>query len=429
MAFNAVKSYPTIPAEQVDVPASMQSNNDARVFHANKRIVSVASSNGDQRSGGMLSFILPSGMGSGFLKSNSCYLKCTVAVTQVDAGGAAAPSWAFRQYGSAHSIISRETLLASGAILESLSQANKLYSSLLLHASNYAYAAGDDKLYQCSFNGDNGITSVDVVIPIILGSFCSSQDFPLFLVNSLQLNLDLDNVLNAITQLSANAVSEFNVSKATLVFDQVIPDSSFEMSVKQMLMQGKIYNLPINTWYNLRTAQTGAITQNIGLNSSSLKAVLWNTVAREGQRDAGHFTNGGQTSVKLYLDGALVSNHNLDNVPQQFVEMNRALNTFADCDRTSVAPADDTAGNAVANDFLANASRITRALYASGAYLGGLSTSKSSEGNFSMSGLPCSSAVLEFLGTGAGAVGTFFIYCALQQIVLIGADGTCTVRK
>jgi hypothetical protein len=421
MAFNQVKSYPTIPAEQVDVPASMQSNNDARVFHANKRIVSVASSNGDQRSGGMLSFILPSGMGSGFLKSNSCYLKCNVAVTQPNAY-----SWAFRQYGSAHSIVSRETLLASGAIVEQISQANKLYSSLLLHASNYAYAAGDDKVYQCSFGGDNGVANVDVIIPIILGSFCSAQDFPLFLVNSLQLNLDLDNVLNSITQLSADAVSEFTVSKATLVFDQVIPDSSFEMSVKQMLMQGKIYNLPINTWYNLRTAQTGAVTQNIGLNSSSLKAVLWNTVAREAQREAGHFTNGGQTSVKLYLDGALVSNHNLDNVPQQFVEMNRALNTFADCDRTSVAPTADTAGNALANDFSASADRITRTLYASGAYLGGLSTSKSSEGNFSMSGLPCSSAVLEFLGA---AGGTFYIYCALQQIVLIGADGSCTVRK
>ena len=421
MAFNAVKSYPTIPAEQVDVPTSMQSNNDARVFHANKRIVSVSSSNGDQRSGGMLSFILPAGMGSGFLKSNSAYLKCNVAVTQ-----AVGYSWAFRQYGSAHSIISRETLLASGAIVEQISQANKLYSSLLLHASNYAYAAGDDKVYQCSFGGDNAAANVDVIIPIVLGSLCSAQDFPLFLVNSLQLNLDLDNVLNSLTQLSGDALSEFTVSKATLVFDQIIPDSSYEMSVKQMLMQGRIYNLPINTWYNLRTAQTGAVTQNIGLNSSSLKAVLWNSVIRENQRDAGHFTSGGQTSAKLYLDGALVSNHNLDNVPQQFVEMNRALNTFSDCDRTSVAPAADTAGNAVANDFLANASRIDRATFASGAYLGGLSTSKSSEGNFSMSGLPCSSAVLEFLGTNGG---TFYIYCALQQIVLIGADGSCTVRK
>jgi hypothetical protein len=316
--------------------------------------------------------------------------------------------------------------LASGAIVEQISQANKLYSSLLLHASNYAYAAGDDKVYQCSFGGDNAVANVDVIIPIVLGSLCSAQDFPLFLVNSLQLNLDLDNVLNSLTQLSGDALSEFTVSKATLVFDQIIPDSSYEMSVKQMLMQGRIYNLPINTWYNLRTAQTGAVTQNIGLNSSSLKAVLWNSVVRETQRDAGHFTSGGQTSAKLYLDGALVSNHNLDNVPQQFVEMNRALNTFSDCDRTSVAPAADTAGNAVANDFLANASRIDRATFASGAYLGGLSTSKSSEGNFSMSGLPCSSAVLEFLGTNGG---TFYIYCALQQIVLIGADGSCTVRK
>ena len=422
MAFNPVKSYPTLPAERVDVPTSMQSNQLPRVLQSGKRIVSVSSSNGDQRSGGMLSFILPSNMGSGFLKSGSAYLKCNIAVTQ-----AVANSWAFRQYGAAHSIIARETLLASGAIVEQISQANRLYSSLLLHASNYAYAAGDDKIFQNTFSGDAAVGNIDVVIPVILGSLNSAQDFPLFLVNSLQLNIDLDNIAGALSQISANAVSEYVVSKATLVFEQVLPDSSYEAGVKQMLSSGKVYNLPINTWYNIRVAQTGSITQNIGLNSSSLKSVLWNTVPYEVIASAGHFTDGGQTSCKLYLDGALVCNFNLDNVPQQFGEMNRALNTCFDCDRTSVAPVADTGNTCVANDFLANTNRITRALYSSGAYLGGLSTSKSSEANFSFSGTPCNSAVLEFLGT--TTTGSMYIYCALQQMVLVGADGSCNVMK
>ncbi len=426
MAFNPVKSYPTLPAERVDVPTSMQSNQLPRVLQSGKRIVSVASSNGDQRSGGMLSFILPSNMGAGFLKSGSAYLKCNIAVTQ-----AVGYSWAFRQYGAAHSVIARETLLASGAIVEQISQANKLYNSLLLHASNYAYSAGDDKIFQNTFSGEVTAGNIDVVIPIVLGSLNSTQDFPLFLVNSLQLNIDLDNVAGALSQISANAVTEFNVSQATLVFEQVLPDASYEAGVKQMLASGKVYNMPINTWYNIRVAQTGSITQNIGLNSSSLKSILWNTVSQEALTAAGHFTNGGQTSCKLYLDGALVCNFNLDNVPQQFSEMNRALNTCFDCDRTSVAPVADTVtapATCVANDFLPNAGRITRALYSAGAYLGGLSTSKSSEANFSFSGTPCNSAVLEFLGAG-GNTGSMYIYCALQQMVLIGPDGTCNVMK
>lgn len=422
MAFNPVKSYPTLPAERVDVPTSMQSNQLPRVLQSGKRIVSVSSSNGDQRSGGMLSFILPSNMGSGFIKSGSAYLKCNIAVTQANAY-----SWAFRQYGAAHSIIARETLLASGAIVEQISQANKLYNSLLLHASNFSYSAGDDKIFQNTFSGDAGVANIDVVIPVILGSLNSSQDFPLFLVNSLQLNIDLDTVAGALSQISANAVSEYTVSKATLVFEQVLPDASYEAGVKQMLAAGKVYNMPINTWYNIRLAQTGSITQNIGLNSSSVKSILWNTVPQEGIASAGHFTDSGQTSCKLYLDGALVCNFNLDNVPQQFSEMNRALNTCFDCDRTSVAPVIDTGATCVANDFLPNANRITRALYSAGAYLGGLSTSKSSESNFSFSGTPCNSAVLEFTGT--GNTGSMYIYCALQQMVLVAADGTCNVMK
>lgn len=426
MAFNPVKSYPTLPAERVDVPTSMQSNGLPRVLQSGKRIVSVSSSNGDQRSGGMLSFILPSNMGSGFLKSGSAYLKCNIAVTQANAH-----SWAFRQYGAAHSVIARETLLASGAIVEQISQANKVYNSLLLHASNYSYSAGDDKVFQNTFSGEVAVGNIDVIIPIVLGSLNSTQDFPLFLVNSLQLNIDLDNVAGALSQISADAISEFVVSKATLVFEQVLPDASYETGVKQMLASGKVYNMPINTWYNIRVAQTGSITQNIGLNSSSVKSILWNTVSGEALRANGHFTDGGQTSCKLYLDGALVCNFNLDNVPQQFAEMNRALNTCFDCDRTSVSPSTSTLTSAnppvLATDFLPLDSRISRTRYLTGAYLGGLSTSKSSESNFSFSGTPCNSAVLEFLGT--GNAGSMYIYCALQQMVLISADGTCNVMK
>lgn len=418
MAFSSVKSYPVSVANQ-DIPTAWLSNQDARVAGATKKILSISSQNGTQTSGGQLSFILPSNMGAGMLVSGSAYLKMTVSVTQPTAY-----SWAYRQYGSGSSIINRMTLLASGAIAEQILNYNKLYSSLMLHASNPNFASGDDALNQYTFSGAFSTSQTStIVVPILLGAFNSKQHFPLFLLNSAQLNIDLDTVVNALTSGSADAITEYSVSSATLVMEQVCPDHQFEASVKQMLGT-RLFQMPINTWYNVRVAQTGAVTQNIGLNCSSLRAVLWNTVVREGGRDAGHFTSGGQTSCRLFLDGQLAFNGNLDTSVQQFIEMNRSLNTAFDSDRVSVGVNADTAGNAVAGDF--TAATITRANYTSGAYLGGLSTSKSSDAGFSFVGQPCNTAVLEFVGANGG---TFYIYCAVQQIVAIDGQGNASLIR
>jgi len=424
--FSSVKSYPVSVANS-DVPSAWMSNNDPRVASATKRILSIASQNGSQTSGGQLSFILPSSMGSGLLASGSAYLKFTVAVTQ-----ATAYSWAFRQYGAASSVVNRMTLLASGAITEQILNYNKLYSTLMLHASNPNFVQADDAINQDTLTGLNAVEKITVCIPILLGSFNSKQHLPLFLLNSCQLNVDLDNVLNMVTSGSADAVTEVTVSSATLVCEQICPDHQFEAGIKQMLGQ-RLFQMPINTYYNVRVAQTGAVTQNIGLNCSSLRSVLWNSVVREAGRDAGHFTSGGQTSCRLYLDGQLAFNGNLntetianggDDGVQSFIEMNRALNTMWDSDRVSVGVAADTAGNAVANDF--TYATLTRTVYKSGAFLGGLSTQKSSDGGFSFQGQPVNTAVLEFIGTNAG---TFYIYCALQQIVAISQDGSASLIR
>lgn len=417
-SFTSAKSYPVSVASQ-DIPNAWMSNTDPRVAGATKKIVSVASQNGTQTSSGQLSFLLPSNMGSGFLASGSAYLKFTVGITQ-----ATAYAWAFKQYGSASSVINRMTLLASGAIVEQILNYNKLYSSLLLHASNPSFAQVDDAINQDTLTGSNTTASLTVCVPILLGAMNSKQHLPLFLLNSCQLNIDLDNVVNSIAQLSANALTEYSVSGATLVFEQVIPDAQFEAGIKSMLGQ-RLFQLPINTVYGVRVAQTGAITQNIGLNASSVRAILWNTVRADNQRDSGHFTDGGQTSARLYLDGQLVFNGNLDTPVQQFIEMNRALNVMYDSDRVSVGVSADNVNTAEGADF--TYANLSRASYSSSAYLGGLSTSKSVDAGFSFQGVPVNSAVLEFQGS--ATTGNFFIYALLQQIIAIDGMGNASLIR
>lgn len=400
------------------------SNQDPRVASATKRIVNVSSSTGTQTAGGLVSFILPASQGAGMLVSGSCYIKANISVTQ-----ATAYSWSFAQYGSASSVVNRMTLLSSGAISEQILNYNKTYSALLLHASNPSFASGDDKLNQLSFNGAlNTVQTVTIAIPVLLGAFNSKQHYPLCLLNSSQLNVDLDTVVNAITQNSGDALTDFSVNSASLVFEQIIFDNQYEQGLRAMLASGRLFQMPISTFYNVRTAQTGAVTQNIGLNCSSLKAILWSTVPSETQRGSKQFTDANQTSARLYLDGSLQFAGNLSDEVSQFLEMNRALNTMWDSDRVSVAPGAYTAGNvpADATNITIAAGGITRALYKDGAYLGGLSCAKSSESGFAMKGVPVNSAVLEFVGD---AGGTFYITCCVEQILTVDAMGNASLIR
>lgn len=417
---NGPKSYPVSVASQ-DIPSAWLSSSDPRVAGATKKIVSISSQNGTQYSSGQLTWQLPSSMGSGFLASGSAYLKFNVDVTQATG----ARNFVFSGYGSASSIINRMTLLCSGQITEQILQYNKTYNSLLCHASSPQFASGDDTLYQNSFSGVavTSATGITVCVPVMLGSFNSKQHLPLFLLNSCQLNVDLDSVANAITQIGANAITEYTVSTAQLCFEQINPDHAFEAGIKSMLGT-RLFQMPITTYYNGRVAQATAISQNVGLNASSVRAVLWNNSPAELLTTAGHFTSAGQTSCRVYADGTLVSNSNLDTDVQQFIEMNRALSVMFDA---SIVSCGADADEAPATVNAVTIQPLTRARYSNGVYLGGLSLGKSVDAGFSFKGVPVNNLVIEFQGS--GSTGTFNYYVVLDQIVTIDGMGNASLIR
>lgn len=409
MSFASPKDY-ALGVAQSDIPAAWMPSMEPRVQSSGShRIVSIASSNGTVGAGQQLSFQLPANLGAGFLVSGSAYIRCTVAVTQANAY-----TWAFRQYGSAHSMFLRMSALCSGSIAEQIQNYNKLMSSLTLHATNGNYVSNDDKLAQNTMSSALvAVQTIDVCIPVNLGLFNAKSHLPLFLLSAAQLQVDLDSAAQAFTSGSVDQITAYEVRQATLVFEQLVPDSVYEQGVKQMLAS-RVYQIPINTWYNLKLSNAAAITQNIGLNSSSVKGIFWNAVTGNASRNAGYFTSDTQASAYLYLDGQLVSNSALATPAEQFLEMNRALNVMSDIERTSWGPA-GTAATAVAANF--TPALITRDTYSAGAYLGGLSCSRTSQAGFSFSGSPVNTAVLQIAN--AGTAGDFYIYCALQQVVTV----------
>lgn len=419
MSFSsAPKQYPSIAAATSDIPQSWMSSDAPRVASCGKKILAIRSQNGTQGPSGTHSFVIPAGMGSGMLASGSAYIRMTVSVTQ-----ATAYTWNFKNTGAASSLINRMTLLASGTIAEQILNYGKLYNSLVLHASSKGYAESDDAVYQDTFTPLNAVQTVEVCVPVCLGAFNAKQHLPLFLLTSAQLNVDLETILSGLTSGSADAITDYAVSNAVLCFEQLLPDHAFEAGIKAALGQ-RVYQMPISTFYNIKTNNQSTVSQAIGLNASSVRSVLWNVVPTETSRGTGHFVSDTQSLARLFLDGQLVFNGNLDTAPAQFIEMNRSLHSMFDSTCTSVAPSANNA-NAVDADYAPVA--LTRTLYSTGAYLGGISCGKASESGFSFQGQPVNQAVLEV--NNAGTAGSMYIYVALQQIVLIRGDGQVELMK
>lgn len=426
-----LKSYSLSVAQQ-DVPSSWMPEARPRLANtASRRIVSVSSQSGTVQAGQPLLFQLPSNIGAGFLVSGSAYIKFTCSVTQANA-----QSWAFKQSGSGSSVFQRVSAILSGQTVESIQNYNKLYNSLLLHATNKSYIDSDAKVHDNVFNGAPNTTSVTVTVPIALGCLNAQQHLPLFLLSSTLLQFDTESLLQAITQIGDNAVSGYSLSQASVCFEQLVPEPAYEMGIKQML-GSRVYQMKIDTFQNSRYSQQNSITQTIGLNSSSVRCVLWGTQAVQTQRNAGHFSAGGQTRCRVYADGALVHNAQLagydgagnlsGDIAECFSEMNRCLNMMFDTSRTSVAPSQINP-NADANDITV-APSFDRNGYATRAYLGGMSLNRETldNGSFSFLGTSIQNLVLEWAGS--ANTGEFFVFCAVQQILTIDMSGSVNLIR
>jgi hypothetical protein len=426
--FGAPASY-TVAVASSDIPNAWLPDARPRVASGGShRILSIATQNGTVASGQSLQFQLPAGMGAGFLVGGSAYIRMTVNVTQTNAGNPAY-SWYFKQTGCASSIIQRMTAILSGAQLETIQQYNKIYNSLLQHGTNGNYVANDSHLAESTYPGSeadfNGVASYTVSIPVGLGIFNAKQHIPLFLLSSAMLQCDLASVLEALVSGTANAITDFTVSNAVLIAEQICPDSAYEMGMKQMLAS-RVYQMSFDTWYNNKYAQATSITAPLGLNSSSVRGIFWQSIPFVGSQRSHAPTSGGQTTAQLTLDGALVSNSQLADPTEQYLEMNRALGNIFDITRTSVGPAAVPINGAVIQAQMTLAP-LTRTNYAAGAYLGGLSCQRSAESGFGFVGTPVNQAVLSW--SGAASTGDFYVYCALQQVLTIDQNGTCNLIR
>jgi hypothetical protein len=73
--------------------------------------------------------------------------------------------------------------------------------------------------------------------------------------------------------------TNFVINDPVLVYEKIHCDGEFEMAVRAKLAEGGVYEIPYYSALSYRSASpVGTFSQNIGVNLSSLSAVLWSHV-------------------------------------------------------------------------------------------------------------------------------------------------------
>lgn len=418
------RSVPYISANEQDVPVELQSSVLRRPIPSSVSTIAINSSTGEQSSGGFSTIQVPTGMATGAIKPSSVYLRFTVSAT-VGGGG----TWAFRlPAGSCASAVRQVTVTLGGQTVEQINQYGVYHNELLLHATNRNYLEGDAAIMEgASLVSVTRATGTDYhfVMPLALGVFNSSRGFPLYLLNGspLQVQIDWETFGNACLG-TGGAVSAITIKNVQLVMDMVNLDDTFKQAVKMRMADPQapaLFQLEYDTVLANRVANSSNINLNLGLNSSSIKGLLY-TVVDDGAAGTAirAFKYDGANNAYLYLDGRQVNNINIDIPQVAYVEANKALGL-------AFTPELSYGASAVAT-AVADTTALTT--YQSTYFLGGINTTRfNSQGN-AMVGCPCTSAqIVRSLAGNHTASSNFYYFFIMSMIMAIDATGNITLIR
>lgn len=335
-----------IAAARPDVPPSCSSSSLPRPINSQVQIVSLSSSSGVQGANGLVSFQIPTGPSTGYLKNNSLYLKGRVKLNNA-AAVSAGTQFALPSKSGA-SIINRLTVSIGGTQVSQITNYHLLHEMLLCHTTSYNYYTNDSSILQCtgttgSFAAAGGANVyVDIVIPVINPLFNGSKSLPLWLLSApISVNFDLNSINNAFKG-TAGEFTNFSFENPQLVYEQLQVDGEFMNEVKGAMMQGALYQLNLNDFNTLMTASSANLNYQIGCNYSSVRGVVYTQVTNAPVVSGNTvLAKNGQTNMRLYLDGRQINNFNLDNEPQIFAEMQRCFGVMFDSTITTITSRDN----------------------------------------------------------------------------------------
>jgi hypothetical protein len=431
----------------MDIPSSMLSDSQPRLIASQVRQVQLPSASGNQQPGGVLNFQLSTGVGQGYLKRGSCYLRTTITIAtgNTDLSGKQGfvvydtncgdPATAICAFGGplaqASQVINRLTLLSGGSVIEQINNYHIVANVVNAHASSASYGMADLALYENAFSSISGVNcdsatanllTITVTIPLMSGLLQSQHHLPLFLLSgNLQIQLDLNP--KAVGFVGPAAVADINFTNNTLIYEQLSVDAVMEATLKQSLMRAP-FQIPFNSFVSLAVASAAASTtsQPIGLNLSSVYGILVTEVAAADQTldKRKYHLKADLSSIKLFADGRLVNSHQINTDALYFAEMNKVFNLCFDPLRNS----------ALGTGFASTGTnQFAKAQYRQYVFASGVCMTRVSEDGVVMAGSPVNQMLVELQHANPGVATVTYYIVPHQLIFTVDIAGVAAVIR
>lgn len=456
MNFMSPYVYPATAGADLAIPATLMSPDAKKFTGARTVIKSVPSSSGSVGASSTMLFNLPTGPGTGYIKSGSVYLRCKLVVAQVQT--AANTNWSFAGQGvttstlgtsapgGGSSLIDRLVVSIGGVQCSVLNNYNSWRNYLIPHATSTSFFYDLMQMeyagcYKTTGTATGTLTELDVnktvylAIPILAPIFNSESSIPTFLLNGGPISIEISTAaINNAFYAVNTAITSYTISDASIVYESIEVSEEFKNAMRQKVAADGSYNIHLEDCYNLSFASSLVTDYNIGLSLSSLKSVLWTEQLTDNNSanlaKLKYYMPNGLSDAKIYVDNQLVNNVTIDNDAVAYIEMNRALSRIYDY---------TTCSNM---NYQAKVTEGTnkRTGYSDAAFLGGVSTSVVSDWNFTSSGVPCNQLTIHLehnntdpakwgVSTAYASASVVYVTVMYDSVCSIDANGMITMRK
>lgn len=338
-SYSTDREQPTLSASKTHIPHSFTTSKRATPIESSSRVIKLpcgsgSGSFGEGTSG--LIFNLPTGRG--YLKGGSTMLQFKL--THVGTTGGSTFIFSNASAGCS-SLINNVRININGQAVENLTHYNLFHSMMLSsftsknHVKNtagvlegsYAYPQNAPNISptypSIAFEVNQPMisslgTSYEFCMPIASGILMNNRSLPLFLMNQLQIQIDLAGTSDhSVCYLQNDAAATWLVSDLNLIYEVLELPSQVERGlVDEMRREGKAFEMT-NTSYNSfkfnRALNSPNFYANIPTNLKSLDAVLWTEQVPKSRMflDFGNLIQGATSAFTANNERVLVNQQDL----------------------------------------------------------------------------------------------------------------------
>lgn len=456
--------YPSQASNNPEIPHSYMGDSLRHFPGARSSLHYIPTSSGSNITQSSSALFMVPQSSHGYVRPGSMYIKGTCVVSgeiSMTADATASFAWTFAGQnttaaniptvvvagnGSANSLFNRWTCTMGGLTM-SYSNTNQFSSCVLPHLLNKDYCESDDRQsglrgWSKVCNGAN-LAAVNIdsnktatfCVPVPLPCFNSETAFPLLLLNGgVQIEVQTETLFAAIHARAATNVTGFSLSGLTLCYELTNVTDDY----KRALIAAKRdsgYLVHINDVMSIgpQAVAAGASTRlSLGVALSSLKGGVFSMMpvtCTNNVTSAKFWTTNSLQTYDISVNGQIVTLSNINDDTTMYQELQRSLARLTDTSVTSaLIPILNTNGTNLRNN------------YTTSQFCAGFSTNVCDGWELTSTGVPIDNLAmnLTFVGTAnanlfqsaiVGVDASLYLWLFYDSVLVIGADGMCTLRK